>query len=109
LEFTHEGAFSSEITEPRCAAPDVIKGQASKLASPAHGYRQATKDGEQLVADVLPQVKAFESEPPVAVDGVCRVWLSDDLIKGYLDVRVEGVRIPVNHINVICHLAVVLP
>jgi len=71
----------------------VVEGDTGEVQAPTQSQTAAEDGGETLVAAVLAAVKASVARPPHAVHGVDRVRLSQHILKGYLDMIVDPMRI----------------
>ncbi|KAK3585882.1 hypothetical protein CHS0354_038415 [Potamilus streckersoni] len=57
--------------------PDMVKGCASKVASPAEGDTYATKSGQYFVAQILAAVETQVTATPYAIETAHSFWLCD--------------------------------
>jgi len=93
-----EATVDGERAEAWSQAPDVIEGHIGKVYPPVHSGTTSKKARETFVAAVLTTVEASVRGSPHTVARVDAVWLSQHVLKRYLDVVVNIVWVP--HVQV---------
>ena len=84
VELSNHDNVNLEVPQERGVVPDVPEGNLGKLTSPEGGIADTTEESGDGVAEGLPQVEAFVTAFPHAVDGVGVVGLSKNLLEGNL-------------------------
>jgi len=79
--------------------PDVEEGDLPKLGAPLHGDADTEAEGGDHVDQALAAVEAAVRVGPHAVDGADALRLSQDILKGDLDMVVDAVGVTVDEID----------
>ena len=84
---THGVHLSTNVTvnlknlQERRDKPNVVECNDGKFTSPFHGDTDSIKCGQDLVAKTLPAGEAIVGTFPDAVDAVCAIRFSEDVVK----------------------------
>ena len=81
VDFSADGAVDLKGLQEWCNNPDVVEGDDGKFTSPFHGNTDSVKCGQELVAKTLPAGEAIVGTFPDAVDTVCAIRFSEDVVE----------------------------
>merc|ERR1711993_233586 len=88
-----------EALEAWADKPDVCEGDVGELTAPFHGDADTTAEGHDGVAKLLPALETFVGVFPDTFHRPDVFWLTEDVLKANLQVRVDVVRITVHHVE----------